>query len=163
MTITIFNSRAQRISALCALCFILSALNQTWAIEKIKADSRAVQVINRFMRALSLTDTIKREAKVVKALHKSMLTRDGQVTASIKTYSFKKACDNVHLYRVPVKITEVHKGRVVTIGFKETAERGRIDKYFIAKRRGVAGVPAPLHIFWPEMGGKPKLINIGSL
>jgi hypothetical protein len=49
------------------------------------------------------------------------------------------------------------------MGFKETAERGRIDKYFIAKRRGIAGVPAPLHIFWPETGGKPKLINIGSL
>ena len=85
------------------------------------------------------------------------------MTASVRNYSFKKACDGVQFYQVPVKITEVHKGRVITLGFKKTAERGRIDKYFIAKRKGVDGLPAPLHVFWPEGGGKPTLVNIGSL
>ena len=33
----------------------------------------------------------------------------------------------------------------------------------IGKKEGAAGRPAPLHVFWPEGGGAPMLINIGSL
>jgi len=52
---------------------------------------------------------------------------------------------------------------VTQVGFRETAESGRTDKYFVTKKAGVPGLPAPLHVFWPSDGGAPKLINIGSL
>lgn len=135
----------------------------SWGIEKIKPDQRAVALINHFMKALKISDETQRETTVSQLLHKSMLGSDGRLSPSVKRYSYQKACDGVKFYDFPVRITEVHKGRVVTIGFKETAEKGRIDKYFVGKREGVAGRPAPLHIFWPEDGGKPKLVNIGSL
>ena len=163
MTVNLLKYQVQRITILCMFSFVLGVFNQASAIEKIKANSRAVKLIDHFMEALKLKDVTQRESAVIKMLHKSMLTREGKISASVKNYSFKKACDHAHFYQFPVKITEVHKGRVVTIGFKETAERGRIDKYFVAKRQGISGLPAPLHIFWPETGGQPKLVNIGSL
>ena len=140
-----------------------SVLSQSWGIEKIEPDQRAVKLINHFMHALQSDDDSTREKQVIRFLHKSMLTRTGLMTSSLKRFSYQKACDGVKFYTIPVQITEVHKGRMVTIGFKETAERGRIDKYFIAKKEGVAGRPAPLHVFWPEKGGSPTLVNIGSL
>ena len=146
-----------------ALMLTFGALSQAWSIEKIKADKQAVELINNFMKALQITDSEKREAAALKFLHKSMLTNDGKMSNSLRNYSFKKACDGVKFYDVPVKITEVHKGKTSTVGFKETAERGRTDKYFVGKKEGAAGRPAPLHVFWPEGGGKPMIINIGSL
>ena len=147
----------------CVLTLITSLSSSAIAIEKIEAHPRAVKLINRFMKKLALKDSAQRDKAVAKLLHKSMLTSEGALTPSVMRYSYKKACDNAHFYQMPVKVTQVHKGRVVTVGFRETAERGRIDKYFVAKRSGIAGLPAPLHVFWPEDGGKPKLINIGSL
>ena len=148
---------------LVGVMLIMSSWGSSWAVTKVDPDPQAVKLVRQFMKALHLQDPIKREARVSKYLHKSLLTSDQKLTASIKNYSFKKACDNVKFYEVPARITEVHRGREVTIGFKETAERGRIDKYFVAKRDGVAGLPAPLHVFWPQGGGAPTLVNIGSL
>ena len=161
--IHLIQSHSRWIGYLCALCLTLGTLGQAFAIEKIEADQRAVKLINRFMQTLQMKDHTARDTTVVKLLHKSMLNKNGEMTPSLKNYSFKKACDGVKFYQVPVKITEVHKGRVLTIGFRETAERGRVDKYFVAKRKGIAGLPAPLHVFWPEGGGQPTLVNIGSL
>ena len=147
----------------CAFALIISLSIPASAIEKIEAHPHATKLINQFMKTLVIKDAARRDRAVTKLLHKSMLTSAGELTSSVKRYSYKKACDNVRLYQSPVKVTQVHKGREVTIGFKETAERGRIDKYFVAKRSGVAGSPAPLHVFWPKSGGEPRLTNIGSL
>lgn len=67
------------------------------------------------------------------------------------------------LYKVPVEITRVAPGNERTIGFRDTAERGRVDRYFVAKRRGVSGLPAPLHVFFPADGGAPSVVDMGSL
>ena len=157
-----------KMSLICALFINGSPLsgpeiNSAWGIEKIEADAKAVQVINHFMHALQLEDPVQKEKAVAALLHKSLLDKAGMIAPSTKRFSYQKASDNVKFYKVPVQITEVHKGRSVLVGFKETQQRGRIDKYFVAKREGIAGVPAPLHIFWPETGESPKLINIGSL
>ena len=152
-----------RIGVATAFLMTVAIVSQAWAIDKIDPDPKAVALINDFMKALAIEDATKREAEAVKFLHKSMLTNEGTMGSSLKNYAFKKATDGVKFYAVPVKITEVHKGRTVTVGFKETAEKGRTDKYFVAKKEGAAGRPAPLHVFWPEGGGAPKLINIGSL
>ena len=146
------------------LLMLLCCTPTLWAIEKIQADSKAVQLCENFLKACQLDDPQDRLQAVLPLLHKSMLTRDGKdLDRNVKEFSYKKACGAAKLYAVPVEIYEVHKGNVTTVGFRETAERGRTDKYFVSKKPGVQGRPAPLHVFWPEDGGEPKLINVGSL
>jgi hypothetical protein len=43
---------------------------------------------------------------------------------------------------------------------KSTA--GELYKYFIAKKEGVGGMPAPIQIFYPEGGGDPIVYDFGS-
>ncbi len=150
-------------SLLLALVCLLGA-GPAQAIEKIQPDAKAVTLITAFLKALQTPDEAARVKAVLPLLHKSMKTDDGQdLPGTVKRYSFKKASDNVKFYKVPAQIFEVHKGRTVTVGFKATAETGRTDKYFVQKNDGVAGRPAPLHVFFPADGGAPTLINIGSL
>jgi hypothetical protein len=144
-----------------ALCF---AFRAALAVEKIPPDERAVRLINQFMTAISNPDEQARLAAVVPLVHKSMLTRDGKdLDDNVKPFSYKKACQNVGCYKIPVGIKYVLKGNNIGVGFQETAERGRIDRYFVVKKDGVAGMPAPIHIFWPDSGGEPTIIDFGSL
>lgn len=139
-------------------------LGAAQAIEKIPAEQKGVEVVNALLKALTIEDEAARVKAVLPLVHKSLKSSDGaDLTATIRRYSFKKASDAAKLYASPAAIFEVHKGRTVTIGFKETAERGRTDKYFVKKKEGVAGRPAPIHVFWPEGGGAPTIVNFGSL
>jgi len=134
------------------------------AVEKIDPDPKAVELITKFLEALSLPDEAARLKAVMPLLHVSMYSNDKKDLApNVKQFSYKKACAGVVFYAIPAEITEVHKGNVQTISVGDTAERGRIDKYFVAKKAGQQGRPAPLHVFWPESGGAPVLVNIGSL
>lgn len=148
--------------------FLLAGLAATlcpavWSVERIDPDPAAVELLNSLLKALMLEDEGQRLAAVLPLVHKSLITRDGKdLERSVKDFSYKKASAGARLYAFPVEITEVHKGNSLTIGFKETAETGRVDKYFLAKRSGVAGRPAPIHVFWDSQG-KPKVTNMGSL
>lgn len=144
--------------------FILMAVAHSMAIEKISPDPKGVELVNKLLSALSISDGDERMKAVVPLVHKSMLTGDGrELDRNTRDFSYKKACSNVKFYEQPARVTQVHKGNTYTIGFAETAEKGRSDKYFIAKKPGVAGMPAPVIIFWPENGGEPKVVNMGSL
>ncbi|MDQ7823452.1 MAG: hypothetical protein RDV48_11700 [Candidatus Eremiobacteraeota bacterium] len=150
---------------LAALVLLLAAssLNAS-AVEKIRPDQRAVELIDRLLAALSIQDPDERLRAVIPLVHRSMLTEDGKdLDRDTKDFSYKKACQNVGFYRYPADIKEVHKGNVYTIGWKETAEKGRTDRYFIRKKPGASGVPAPLSVFLPENGGPPKIVDMGSL
>jgi len=81
----------------------------------------------------------------------------------VKDYSYKKAVTDAALYQIPVRVTRVAKDKSTAVGFGESAESGRTDRYFVAKREGVSGLPAPIHIFFPKDGSKPKIVNMGSL
>lgn len=146
-----------------SLC-ILNSLIPVEAIEKIKPDPKGTELVNNLLKALSIEDPEERLQAVIPLVHKSLLTSDGKdLSRDTKDFSYKKAYNNVKFYQIPVSIKEVHKGRVMEIGFRETGERGRTDKYFVNKRPGVAGYPAPIHVFWPQDGGSPKVVNMGSL
>ena len=128
------------------------------------ADSAAVELLNQFMTALSIKDDSERLAAVLPCVHKSLLNNEGtDLMQTVKEYSYKKAVTNVALYQVPVRVTRVAKGGNSAVGYGKTAEEGRSDRYFVAKRDGVAGLPAPIHIFFPKDGTKPKIVNMGSL
>lgn len=134
------------------------------AVEKIAPDERGIKLLNEFLTALAIPDEETRLKAVVPLVHKSLLTSDGRdLDNDTKPFSYKKACQNVQFYCNPVKIKYVLKGNTMTVGFQETAEKGRVDRYFVEKKDGVPGMPAPIHIFWPSSGGEPKIINMGSL
>jgi hypothetical protein len=85
------------------------------------------------------------------------------LTTDIRQFSFKKAHSNAKFYQIPVKITRIRPTRVTAIGFEETAEKGSVVDYFISKKEGGNGLPAPIKIFFPADGGTPKISYMGSL
>ncbi|MBI2267285.1 MAG: hypothetical protein HYU64_19325 [Armatimonadetes bacterium] len=156
--------RFRFLTVLSVLLLAIFFVYEARSIEKISPDPRGVALVDELVKALSVSDENARLNAVLPLVHKSLLSRDGKdLDRNVKEFSYKKAYQNVKFYKQPVEIHEVHKGNVMTIGFKETAERGRRDKYFIKKKDGINGMPAPIHIFWPENGGDPKVVDMGSL
>lgn len=103
-------------------------------------------------------------AAIVPYLHKSLLDATGaHLTTDVRSFSFKKAHGAAGLYAVPVTITRVRPSAVTAIGHGPTGEQGRTVDYFVAKRAGVAGMPAPVTVFFPVGGGPPKVAYLGSL
>ena len=129
-------------------------------------DPRAEKLLNDFLSALTGNkDDMNAAVKAaLPHLHKSLLGPGGtDVTQDLRNFSFKKAWQNAQFYAQPVKITRVRKTGTTGIGFRETAEKGRVIDYFVGKKDGVAGMPAPVKIFFPEDGSAPKISYVGSL
>ncbi len=156
--------RSQRLAVVALAVFGFALCGRALGVEKIEPDPKGVKLVTDFMAALAIEDAAKRLEAVIPLLHKTLLTEDGKdLTPDVKRFSYNKACTNAKHYKQPAEVTEVHKGMESTVGFGKTAEKGRSDKYFVAKKDPTLGRPAPLHVFWPSDGGAPKLINIGSL
>ena len=147
----------QRRIYLCLVCLALLTTS-AHAIEKTPPNPTAIELLNRFMTALQTPDESARVRAILPLVHKSLKINDGSdLTPNVRRYSFQKASDGVRHYAVPVSITEVHKGRTVQVGYQVTAERGRKDKYFVAKKKEAVGRPAPIHVFFPDGGGAPAV------
>jgi hypothetical protein len=141
-----------------------SAAEQSATDAPADADGAALELLNRFMNALLIKDDSERLAAVLPCVHKSLLNNDGSdLMQTVKEYSYQRAIRDVALYQMPVRVTQVAKGNNSAVSYGKTAEEGRTDRYFIAKRDGVPGLPAPVHVFFPKDGGKPSVINMGSL
>lgn len=126
-------------------------------------DAAAVEALNKLMTALLIEDTEQSVKESVKYLHKSLLNKAGDdVSADLRRFGFKKAHDNAKLYGSPVKVQRVRATGATSIGFKETAEKGKVFDYLIEKKDG-KGLPAPVKIFFPEAGGDPKIAYLGGL
>lgn len=81
-------------------------------------------------------------------------------------FSLKKDFNNVKFYVQPSKITRVNVRRSNGDGYGASAIKGKIYKIWLAKKPGVAGMPAPVSIMVPEGHETirtPKVIGIGSL
>jgi len=128
-------------------------------------DAKAMEVLNKFMDALMVTDDDASAQEVLKYAHKSLFNSNGDgLSKDLRDFSFKKAHNNAKFYQIPVRITRVRKTNTSTaIGYGESAEKGRIEDYFVAKKQGVNGMPAPVQIFFPANGGEPKIAYMGSL
>ncbi len=125
-------------------------------------DPAAVSLIEKLMKALAIED-VEQSAKEVRALlHRSLLNKAGDdLSPDLRRSGFKKARDNAKLYESPTKVSRVRPTGQTSVGFKETADKGRVMDYLIAKKG--AGLPAPVKVFFPEAGGDPKIAYIGSL
>lgn len=81
-------------------------------------------------------------------------------------FSLKKDFNNVKFYTQPAKITRVNVRKSSGDGYGASAIAGKIYKVWLAKKPGVAGMPAPVSIMVPEGHETiktPKVIGIGSL
>jgi len=129
-----------------------------------EVDKRAEALLNDFMKALLIEEADASAKACLKYVHKSLINTSGDdLTKDLRDFSFKKAHSNAKFYANPVKITRVRKNKVTAIGFKETGENGTEYSYFISKKEGVNGMPAPVNIFFPADGSAPKISYMGSL
>lgn len=103
-------------------------------------------------------------AAIVPYLHRSLLDASGtHLSTDVRSFSFKKAHVTAGLYTIPVTITRVRPSTTTAIGYGGAAEQGRLVDYFVGKRPGVNGMPAPVTVFFPASGGPPKVAYLGSL
>ncbi|MEW6279240.1 MAG: hypothetical protein AB1758_11485 [Candidatus Eremiobacterota bacterium] len=116
--------------------------------------------MERFLQAMSLPDEADRLSAVTPLVHASLLTSDGSdFSWNYREFHYEAALASASGY-LPLEVVEVHRGSLVTLGLGATAERGRVDKYFL---RSIGGRRAPVHVFFPESGGPPLVVNFSSL
>jgi len=158
---TLSHAAAAVLAAALLLCAAGTAQAQ---IKKVKPNPQAVELVNKFMAAITIEDEDQRLEAVLPLVHKSIKDPDGSdLDGATKPFQYKKAWQNARHYAMPVEISEVHDVGKRNVGYEETADSGRIEKYFAKKKKGVGGVPAPLLVFWPDDGGAPTILYMGNL
>lgn len=129
-------------------------------------DKAGIEVLNGFMKAImdNQGDEMAAAKAALPFIHKSEYNDSGtNLKKDRLDFSFKKAWQNAKFYKIPVVVTRVQKQTITAIGFGTTMEKGTAYKVWIAKHDGVAGLPAPLNIFFPDDGAAPKVYYYGSL
>ena len=149
-----------------ALLLQLSSYGQEVSLNKF--DKRGIEVINSFMNAIMDPDSQGNEGTAAIAalpyIHASEYDARGtNLKKDRLEFSFKKAWHNAKFYTLPVSVTRIQRQHITAIGFGATAQAGKAFKVWIAKKDGVAGMPAPLNVFFPSDGSAPKLYYYGSL
>ena len=141
-----------------------SAFSQDLPVDQF--DKRGIEVVNKFMEAImsNQSDINAAAKKALPIIHRSEYnSAKNGLLADRMSYSFKKAWENAKFYTTPVVVTRVQKQGISAIGFKETAQSGTAYKVWISKKDGVAGLPAPLNVFFPADGSAPTMYYYGSL
>ena len=145
---------------------IIGGQEQIVAPNKKDLNAKEVQILNEYVKAMKLGKNKEEKIKAFLTIAEPNLLNGNNIALSPNTerFSFKKDSENAQFYQYPVVITEARIAiRESTIGFGTKARKGKLNKYFIAKKDGVAGRPAPITIFVPNNGGAPKIYGIGSL
>jgi hypothetical protein len=89
-----------------------------------------------------------------------------RLRSTVPQFSLKKDFNNVRFYAQPLQITRVDVRPNTNDGYGASALHGVHYKIWIGKAPGVAGMPAPISIMFPEghpQIREPKVIGIGSL
>lgn len=128
-------------------------------------ENQALKVINKFIK-ITQSHSYENSAKmVVPLMHRSLLERSQKsLDSDTYRYQFKKAQSNAKHYAYPVKVTHIQKLKTTEIGHPSvgTYEKGVEYKLWIAKKKSVEGVPAPIVLFFNE-AEDVKLSYVGSL
>jgi hypothetical protein len=146
------------------LCWAGSAIAAQTDIPKEQVPEDVIEVLNKYLKILSTSKSLDDWAiKVAKIAGGHMLSQSGAISRDVLPYSLKKDFDNVKFYKVPAVITRVVRVDDDTDGFGPTLIQGTRYKIRIAKKDGVAGLPAPIPVLKPKKGA-PKIVTvIGSL
>ena len=94
-----------------------------------------MELLNKFLEALLIEDADASAKALLPLVHKSLMNDNGDdLTRDLRSFSFKKAHSNAKFYQSPVRVTRVRKTDTRTArGYGDSAEKGRIEDYFIAK------------------------------
>ena len=135
-------------------------------IDLDKADPRAMALLGDLFSALSIADENESAKACLKIVHVSLMNPSrSDLSKDLRRFSFKKAHDNAKFYANPVKVTRIRPRAITGIGAKSngTAELGQVVDYFVSKKEGAGGLPAPVQVFFPQGGGEPKIAYLGSI
>jgi hypothetical protein len=140
----------------------MSAAQKDIPLDQVPND--VVQVLNQYLQILSTSASLDDCArKLVKIAGGHLVSKNGTVPGDVKDYSLKKDYQNVKFYKVPAVITRVVFVQDDYDGYGPTLIQGSRYKIWIAKKDGVAGLPAPIPLIKPKSGA-PKIVStIGSL
>lgn len=143
---------------------VSSVFAQTTDIPQSELPADVKQVLSEYIQILQTAKDLDDAANKVKKLFAGhLLNSSGNVDSDIYNYSLKKDFTNAKFYQYPVKITRVSRTLNDYDGFQSTLFEGTRYKIWIAKKEGVAGMPAPTPIIKPAEGA-PKIVSvIGSL
>lgn len=143
------------------LCFVFLGVT---SVEAKVSEKRARGLINDFVKALLIRDVDRSSKQVRKYVHHTLLSADGtDLSRNVKSYSFLKAYRNAHVYEYPVKIVRQAQTKITAIGYGKEAEAGEVHIFYIKPKKVFNQMPAPVHVFFPRDGGKPKIVNMGGL
>lgn len=149
--------------AVSLLCAVTTNAGQK-EIPAAKVPADVVKVLNMYLNILTTSPTLEACAQKVAAISAGhMLSQNGGISRDVLDFSLKKDFQNAKFYKVPAVIT-----RVVVIendydGFGPTLFQGTRYRIWIAKRDGVAGLPAPIPVIKPASGAPKIVTTIGSL
>lgn len=85
---------------------------------------------------------------------------------TVAPYSLRKDLAAIGCYDPDDRITRVEASVTTGHGFGASAIKGILYRIWLAKREGVAGLPAPVQVLYPEGHPTirdPKVVGIGSL
>lgn len=137
---------------------------QTKDIPQSELPGDVKDLLNQYIQILQTSKDIDEAAgKVAKIAAGHMLNSSGKIDSDVYRYSLKKDFDNAKFYKYPVEITRISRTLNDYDGFQSTLFEGTRYKIWIAKKEGVAGLPAPVPIIKPATEA-PKIVTvIGSL
>lgn len=150
-----------------AVSMILWAGSSNARAEDIPADQvpkDVIEVLNQYLKILTTSPSLDQcGQQVAKIAAGHMLSQRGGISDDVMHFSLKKDYQNAKFYKVPAVITRVVKTEDDYDGYGPTLFQGTRYKIWIAKKDGVAGLPAPIPIIKPK-SGTPKIVTtIGSL
>lgn len=131
-------------------------------MEEVPAD--VIEVLNRYMNILTTSPTLEACGVAVgKIAAGHMLSTNGGISDDVMQFSLKKDYQNAKFYKYPVVITRVQRIENDYDGYGSTLFQGVRYRIWIAKKDGVAGMPAPIPIIKPASGAPKIVTTIGSL
>jgi len=149
------------------ISFEASAQSKKDDIPVSQLPAEVLQVLNEYATVLG-SETLEKCAEAFFAIAGgSLVNPEGSaLDIDLPRFSLKKDFYNFKFYAMPLEITRVNKRHSNGDGYGESAIAGWVYKIWIAKKKGTAGLPAPISIMVPENHQTiktPKVIGIGSL
>lgn len=155
-------------SLLALVLFSVPAAAQSTVYDIPTSDlpSEVKVVLDRYVEILNSETLDQAAEQFIEIAGGSLVNPTGTaLRRSIPEFSLRKDYLDIQHYKQPVVITRVSKTRSNGSGYGDSAIAGDVYKIWIAKKDGVAGVPAPVSILVPENHEfitEPKVVNIGS-
>lgn len=133
-------------------------------IPKNQVPRDVIAILNQYLKILTTSPSLEVcGQRVAKIAAGHMLSQSGGISDDVIQFSLKKDYQNAKFYKVPAVITRVVKIEDDYDGYGPTLFQGTRYKIWIAKKDGVAGLPAPIPIIKPKTGAPKIVTTIGSL